>query len=206
MTIEAVVFDVGNVLLEWHPEEHYDARIGRDRREKLFAEVDIEGMNEGVDLGASLHESVSALAAQHPDWHDEIMIWHDDWLDMASPDIPMTATILRALKSRGVPVFSLTNFGRETYDLAAKHYPVLREFDRDFISGHMGVIKPDPEIYRRLESESGVAPEKLIFADDRADNIAAAAARGWQTHQFTNPEGWADRLIREGLLQPGDLS
>ena len=47
---------------------------------------------------------------------------------------------------------------------------------------------------------AGHAPEALLFADDRADNIAAAAARGWHTHHFTDPAGWARRLVAEGLL------
>jgi 2-haloacid dehalogenase len=42
----------------------------------------------------------------------------------------------------------------------------------------------------------------LLFADDRHDNIAAAKARGWQTHLFDGPAGWAERLVKEGLLTP----
>ncbi|MEY2962082.1 MAG: hypothetical protein RLZ60_1912, partial [Pseudomonadota bacterium] len=44
----------------------------------------------------------------------------------------------------------------------------------------------------------------LLFADDRADNIAAAAARGWKTHLFTDPQGFAARLVAEGLLSEED--
>jgi 2-haloacid dehalogenase len=40
----------------------------------------------------------------------------------------------------------------------------------------------------------------LLFADDRADNIAMAASRGWQTYLFKTPQGWADRLVGAGLL------
>jgi 2-haloacid dehalogenase len=66
----------------------------------------------------------------------------------------------------------------------------------------MGVIKPDPLIYRMVEDDCGLAPETLLFADDRADNIAMAASRGWQTHLFDGPQGWADRLVAEGLVRP----
>ena len=64
----------------------------------------------------------------------------------------------------------------------------------------MAVIKPDAEIYALLESDCGHAPQGLLFADDRIDNINAAAKRGWQTHHFDTPEGWAARLVAEGLL------
>ncbi len=51
-----------------------------------------------------------------------------------------------------------------------------------------------------LEKATGLSGDALIFTDDRVDNIAAAAVRGWRTHQFKNPESWADRLVVEGLL------
>ena len=64
----------------------------------------------------------------------------------------------------------------------------------------MGMAKPDADIFAAMEADCGVAPGAMLFTDDRADNIAAAAARGWQTHHFDGPEGWARRLVAEGLL------
>ncbi|MDO6731518.1 HAD family phosphatase [Marinovum sp. 2_MG-2023] len=200
MTIEAVVFDIGNVLIEWQPERYYDARIGRARREQLFAEVPLEEMNLGVDRGDDFAQAVADLAKLHPAWAAEITLWHDDWIDMASPAIDRSVRSLRSLRSRGVPVFALSNFGRKTFEIACQHYPFLSEFDTRYISGHMGTIKPEPLIFEMLETTCGVAPEALLFTDDRADNIAAAQARGWQVHLFEGAEGWAARLVSEGLL------
>lgn len=204
MTIQAVVFDIGNVLIEWQPERFFDSAIGQDRRRAMFAAVDLHGMNDGVDAGANFHETLAETAKKYPDWKTEIDIWHDRWIDIASPAIDHSVRLMAALQARDVPVFSLTNFGIQTYDIAAAKYPFLRQFDRDFISGHMGVIKPDPVIYEMLETKSGVAPDALLFADDRPDNIVAATARGWQTHLFEHPQGWADRLVSEGLLSTED--
>lgn len=206
MTPEAVVFDIGNVLIEWQPERFYDARIGEDRRRAMFAEVDLHGMNDRVDLGGDFRGTIYGMAEATPAWRDEIRMWHDHWIEMASPVIDHSVRLMRALQARGVPVFSLTNFGIGSYDHAATFYPFLRAFDRDFISGHMGVIKPDPEIYRRLEDASGIAPGALLFTDDRADNIAMASSRGWQTHLFEGPQGWADRLVDAGLLTKEDAA
>jgi 2-haloacid dehalogenase len=198
--IGAVVFDIGNVLLRWDPEGFYDRVIGPDRRARLFAEVDLSGMNARVDLGESFAALVGETAAAHPDWAAEIAMWRDRWIEMAAPEIPETVAVLRALKARSVPVFALSNFGVETFALAETHYPWLNAFDRRYISGHLGVMKPDPTIYRIVEADCGIAPERLLFADDRADNIEAAEARGWQGHLFDGPEGWAARLVAEGLL------
>jgi len=116
--------------------------------------------------------------------------------------IAHSVRLMAALQTKKIPVFSLTNFGVETYALAETRYPFLRQFDRDFISGHMQVIKPDPRIYPLLEQGSGLSGEALLFTDDRAENIAAADARNWQTHLFEGPQGWADRLVTAGLLTP----
>lgn len=200
MSIDAVIFDIGNVLIEWQPEKFYDRRIGRQRREALFAEVPLHDEHQRVDEGVALGDVVFPLAERFPHWGDEIRMWHDHWAELAAPDIPRSVRLLRALKRNRVPVFTLTNFGHDNYPLSQAAFPFLREFDREYVSGRLRLIKPDPAIYAHVEADCGIAPERLLFTDDRRDNIDAARARGWQTHHFTGPQGWADRLVAEGLL------
>ena len=198
--IRAVVFDIGNVLIAWHPERFYDRAIGEDRRRALFAAVDLHKMHDAVDRGGDLTTVVQDCARSHPEWAAEILLWRDNWLDLVGPVIDGSVAVLRALKATGVPVFALSNFGRGTFQMALPLYPVLAEFDRTYLSGDMGVNKPEAEIYRRVEEDCGLAPEALLFTDDRAENIDAATARGWQTHLFDGPEGFRTRLQQEGLL------
>lgn len=200
MPIQAVVFDIGNVLIEWQPERFYDQVIGADRRRAFFGAIDLHGMNDRVDRGETFRDVVEQTAQDFPDWADEIMMWHDRWIEMASPTIDHSVRLLRALRRAGYPVFALSNFGIQTFDIGIREYPFLEEFDKRYISGHMGVIKPDAEIYQMVEEDCGIAPGDLLFADDRQDNIDAAAARGWQVHLFTDAQGWADRLVAEGLI------
>lgn len=200
MTIEAVVFDIGNVLIEWQPERYYDSVIGEERRRRVFDTVDLHKMNDRVDRGEHFRDVIYETADQYPELRDDIRIWHDSWLEMASPVILRSVRLMRALQAKGVPVFALTNFGVETFALAQTKYDFLSEFDRAYVSGHMKVIKPDADIYMQVEADCGIAPDRLLFTDDRADNIAAAAARGWQTHLFEGPNGWAERLVNAGLL------
>lgn len=201
MTIEAVVFDIGNVLIQWNPEAFYDRMIGRDRRKTLFDKVDLHGMNIKVDLGADMKSAVAALADQHPDWASEIRMWHENWIEMATPAIDHSVRLLRALRRRKMPVFALSNFGTKTFEQAEANYPFLEEFDARFISGHLGMIKPDPAIYAHLEAQTGVAPSALLFVDDRPENIAAAEACGWHGHLFEGAKGFEARLIAEGLIE-----
>ena len=198
--IGAVIFDIGNVLIEWRPERFYDRTIGKDRREAMFAAVDLHGMNDKIDLGGPFKETIYETAETYPEWRTEIQMWHKHWIELASPEITKSVRYMRRLRERGIPVFALTNFGIESFDYAKTHYEFLDEFDRAYVSGHMGVIKPDPRIYEMVEADCGVSPEALLFTDDRADNIEAAEKRGWKTHHFEGPDGLGDALKNHDLL------
>ncbi|WP_179378093.1 HAD family hydrolase [Jannaschia marina] len=200
MTIQAVIFDIGNVLIGWQPEDFYDRVIGEDRRRALFAEVDLHGMNDRVDLGEGFRDVIYETAAAHPAWEPEIRLWHDRWLELTTPVIGQSVRLLHGLRAKGMPVHALTNFGIESFDLARGHFDFLNHFDRTFVSGHMGVIKPAPEIYAQVEATLDLPPAALLFADDRPANVEAARERGWNAHLFEGPQGWADRLVAEGLL------
>jgi 2-haloacid dehalogenase len=204
VTPEAVIFDIGNVLTRWQPEAFYDRVIGEERRRALFAAVDLHHMNDLIDEGALFRETIYDWAARHPEWEAEVRMWYDRWIELASPRIEGAIRLQRALRAKGVPVFALTNFGKHSFEEAVPMMDFLQDFDRLYVSGRMGVIKPDPRIYAMVEADCGIAPDRLLFTDDRADNITAAARRGWRTHQFESWEGWARRLVAEGLLSVGE--
>lgn len=204
-TIGAVVFDIGNVLIRWQPEDLYDQWIGRERRLQMFESLDLHAMNDRVDRGGVFQQVIYDFAEASPTYRTEIRWWHDRWLEMAQPAIDLSVQTLRALKGRGHPVYALSNFGREPFVLAEEKFEFLAEFDRRYLSGHMGVAKPDAQIYEMVEADCGHDPRTLLFVDDRAENIAVAANRGWQTHHFTTSRNWADHLIACGLLDKDDL-
>lgn len=197
---QAVIFDIGNVLTRWQPEAFYDRVIGEDRRRALFAEVDLHRMNDIVDEGALFRETIYDWADRTPHWQAEIRLWYDRWIELASPRIEGSIALQRALRAKGVPVFALTNFGKYSFEEALPKMDFLTDFDRLYVSGRMGVIKPDARIYEMVEDDCGLPPASLLFTDDRANNITAAARRGWRTHQFESWQGWAARLVAEGLL------
>ena len=205
-TPAAVVFDIGNVLVGWDPEATFDRAIGPQARARLFAEVDLAAMNLEVDRGRPLAEAVAERMGRHPAHADRIALWQSLWREMFAPVIAPSVATLRALKARGVPVFALSNFGRETFAMAEADHDFLALFDRRFLSGELDCLKPEPEIYAALEAATGLAGQALLFVDDRAENVAVAAKRGWRTHHFTDPAGWPARLVAEGLLSPEEAS
>jgi 2-haloacid dehalogenase len=197
---KAVVFDIGRVLVEWDPARLYARRIpDAAERAALWSRVDFDGMNLAGDRDGSLAEAVEALAARHPADAAHIRAWRAQWREMIGSEMVGTVALLRALRGRGVPVHALSNFAADTYAEARELFPVLREFDLEVISGREGAVKPDPAIYGILEARAGLSGPDLFFTDDRADNIAAARARGWRAHLFEGADGLAAALRAEGL-------
>lgn len=198
--VEAVVWDIGNVIGIWDPETYYDERFGREHRERFFAETGIHAVNERLDAGEPAAETLAAHAALHPGFAEEIQLWFEDWGAMFTKPVPGTAEVFREVKASGVRMLALSNFWKETLPIAKELHPVLQEFDQEFVSGHLGLIKPDAAIYAALEDGSNLKGDALIFTDDKAENIAAAEARDWKVHLFEGAEGWRARLVDEGVL------
>ena len=198
--IEAIVFDIGRVLITWDPEGCYDRWIGPERRRALFEAVPLHAANLEIDRGAPFRETIETLAAAHPDWSDEILFWHDRWAEMVVPPIAGSVALLERLLAGPRPVHALTNFGRETFVQGQDLHPFLRLFDKTFVSGHLRLVKPDPAIYAAVEAGTGLSGGQIFFTDDSPANIAAARARGWEAHLFEGPEGLEAALIERGLL------
>jgi 2-haloacid dehalogenase len=198
--VAAVVWDIGNVFAIWDPVSYYERRLGPDGCARFFAESGIDAVNEQIDLGAPARETLAAHAALHPDWADEIRLWFDDWAEMFRAPVPGMVELFEEVKETGVRMLALSNFGSETLEIARQMHPVLTGFDEAYVSAHLRCIKPDPAIYAALEDGSGLSGAELIFVDDKAENIAAAEARGWKGHLFEGADGWRARLGAEGIL------
>lgn len=199
MTVRTVLFDIGNVLLDWRPEAFLDRHVGPERRNAFLKAVPIMEVNLQIDQGAPFRESLDRLIADYPDWAEELKLWRDRFVETLGPVQDHSVRLLRALRRADVPVHALSNFGDETFAMAEREFPFLEEFDERFISARMGVMKPDAAIYAAVEDTLGEA-ESLLFVDDKQENIDAALARGWRGHLFQGAEGWAARLVAEGLL------
>jgi 2-haloacid dehalogenase len=101
-----------------------------------------------------------------------------------------------------VPLYALSNWGKDTFAIAQTHERLgfLKHFDGMVISGHEGVIKPDPAIYELLCERYAIEPTDAVFIDDNESNIEAADRLGFHTVLFTNPDDLSTRLRTWGLF------
>jgi 2-haloacid dehalogenase len=196
--IEAVVFDIGGVLLDWNPRYLYRKLFDDEpAMERFLSEVCTLDWHDAHDRGVPFERSCAELAARHPEQAELIWAWGRRSEEMIGGPIPGTAEILRALKDQGVPCYALTNMEAETYPQRLERFDFLRWFDGTVVSGFEpgGIAKPDPEIFRRLLDRFGLQPATTVLIDDAPRNLEAARRLGMQTVQFRSAgqlRGWLE--------------
>jgi 2-haloacid dehalogenase len=203
---DAVVFDLGGVLLDWNPRYLYRQLIDDEAEmERFLGEVCTMEWHAAHDRGVPVGESCAALAAAHPEYADLINAWSERSEDMIAGPIEGTVEILDELLQQGVRCYALTNMERETYPLRRERFPFMGRFAGTVVSSHEGVAKPDPEIFRRLLDRFGLEPRRTIMIDDSPPNIEMAASLGMVAVRFTSPIALRAALNRLRLLSyPSD--
>jgi 2-haloacid dehalogenase len=203
---EAVVFDIGGVLLDWNPRYLYRKLFSdEDAMERFLAEVCTLEWHDAHDRGVPFGVSCAELAARHPSCAELIWAWGRRSEEMVGDPIAGTVEILRSLKAQGVPCYGLTNMEAETYPLRAERFPFFGWFDGVVVSAFEagGIAKPDPEIFTRLLDRFGLQAASTVLIDDAARNVAAARRLGMQTVQFQSADRLRLWLEEARLLEPG---
>ncbi|HWD18476.1 MAG TPA: HAD family phosphatase [Verrucomicrobiae bacterium] len=108
------------------------------------------------------------------------------------------------LKESGAPTYIFSN----TNDIAVGHirqrFPFFGNFSGYILSYEHGVMKPDPKLYEIVERTTGEKGASIVYLDDRAENIATAAARGWHALLHETPEKSRAALQKLGLPVAGN--
>jgi 2-haloacid dehalogenase len=198
---QAVVFDVGRVLFDWNLRYLFAKLIDEPAQLEWFlAHVVTEEWHFQSDAGRPLAEMVPERQRQFPEHAALVDAYRDRFNETIDRPIEGTHALVRRLHAAGVPLYALTNFGAEFFARFRPTEPIFDLFDAIVVSGEECVAKPDPRIYAICEERFGRTPGELFFVDDNPANVAAAAARGWQTHLFEGPGPLEAELVRRGLL------
>ena len=162
--------------------------------------------HEDNDRGARYADSCAALAARWPRYAAEIWAWGTRTEEMIGGPIEDTVAVLGELLDAGVPCYALTNMEAETYPRRYERFAFLRWFAGTVVSSAEGVIKPEPEIFRRLLSRYALVAERTVFIDDSPVNIDAASALGMVALRFESAASLRAQLVARGLLgsKPGE--
>jgi 2-haloacid dehalogenase len=200
----AVLLDLGGVFLDWDPRYLYRKLFGDDvaGMEDFLANICTPVWHSEQDRGQSIAEACAERRAKFPGHAELIDAWGERAEEMVRGVIQGSVDLFAELKATGVPCYALSNMERENWERRTEIYDFLGWFDGYFISGLEGVIKPDPEYFRRALERLDLQPDEVLFIDDRPENTAAAGALGIPAVVFTTPEALRGELVGRGLLGP----
>lgn len=191
--IDAVVFDVGNVLLSFQPQELL-ARILPDcpeLRSELARRIFQSPYWCMRDRGsATAEEVIGAMSRTAPALEPYIRRVMTQWIDL--PPMPEGIEALRTCRAHGKKLYALTNYADREFAHACETHGFFSFFDGCVVSGRLGLVKPEHEIYEHLTGLYGLDPARTLFIDDSIANVEGALNCGWQGMCYT----YAGQLAR----------
>ena len=200
--IKAIIFDFGNVLLEWNPRYLYQRYFPNDPQamERFLEEVNFMEWNLLQDKGRPFAEGVAVLSKEHPHYADLIQAYYDNWTDSLGGSLAGTVEIMKELKQAGYPLYGLSNWSAETFPHAREKHDFFDLLEDMVISGEVGQVKPHPEIFQITLDRIGRPAHECLFIDDSLANIHQAQEMGFATIHFQSPEHLRLRLLELKIL------
>lgn len=199
--ISTVVFDVGRVLFEWDL-RHLFAKLITDSEELdwFLAHVVTPEWHFQHDAGRPLADMTAELTAQYPKYGPLIEAYRTRFNETIPGPVPGSLEIVDELAAQGVPLFAITNFGAEFWDMFRPTQPIFDLFGDIVVSGVEKLVKPDPAIYALALKRFDLAPGEAMFIDDNHDNVVSARASGFVAHHFRDAKSLRAELSAYGLL------
>jgi 2-haloacid dehalogenase len=183
--VTVIVFDIGNVLLRWNPRNLYRKVFqATPQMEWFLANICDTPWNEAQDLGRKWIDAIAERIALFPQWESEIRAYDERWVEMLDGEITENVCLLKQLKSAGMRTFAITNFSTEKLELAKAQFRFFEHFDGMLVSGDVGLIKPDPRIFRLLLERYRLTAANCLFIDDSITNVAVARDLGMKAIHY----------------------
>lgn len=187
--IKNIVFDAGNVLVTFNPDEYLD-RLGYDKETKRAVEKAVFRhplWNENDRGILSDEELLNGFIANAPEYEMQIRETFQKVGDSIEL-LPHTMDWVRDLKAKGYRLYVLSNYGEYTYKQTEHKLKFLPYMDGTIFSFAYKMIKPEREIYELLLEKFDLRAEESVFIDDRLENVEAARELGFCGIQFQNFE------------------
>ena len=116
-------------------------------------------------------------------------------------EVPEMIELHSRLRRAGIGTYLFSNSNELAISFIRDRFPFYATFDGHIVSYEHGALKPQPRIYEAVERESRQTGSDIVYFDDRAENVAAGAARGWRTVLHRSAPGTLQALQSWGLLR-----
>jgi len=201
--IKNIVFDIGQVLLTFNPEQYLRDRfnLSTGQIKDIARETFRSSVWLDLDRGKiSKNEAAEIFAKRLPEYSQVLIEGVLNWEEILNPIGPNIELLKEFKDHDAYEVYALSNFNDESYQVAKSEFPFLNLFKGEIISGQVGYIKPEPEIYQLLLDRFELEPAETLFIDDSKENIEAAKEFGLRTIHYKNPEQLQREIKHLNLL------
>lgn len=185
--IDTIIFDIGNVLLDFDYMKQF-RRLFDEETAQAIADISVRKTEVWLELDRgilSYEEAVSLIIRGAPRLEKEIRLAVKELYDRVE-SYPYATQWVKTLKEKGYRVYILSNYGEKPFAASKGRMPFLGYTDGQLISYEVREVKPSPVIYQALCDRFQIDPDKAVFIDDSAINIAGAKAFGLHTIHFTD--------------------
>lgn len=179
--IKNIVFDLGNVLVSFHPNKFVNENVPAPYKEIFFKTV--FGGQEWKDLDRGTleyDEAVKTFSDKIPQCSKIIKDLFDNNIVSCLSPIKENTDLLPKLKEN-YNLYIISNFHYPAFDYIYKIWDFFKYFDGKIISGHSKLLKPEIEIYNLLIEKYNLIPTECLFIDDVVENIDGAKKSGMNT-------------------------
>lgn len=189
-----IIFDFGNVLVQWHPELVYGKYFGDEAKAWWFLRHVADNEWRGrIDAGESTDACIHELKTRYPEHSEAIELYRSHWKEMLTDEVPGMRELLKEVLNK-YEVYGLTNWSMETFPEARERFGILQMIDRYVVSGEEHLIKPDPRLFQILLDRYQLKAEDCTFVDDNPDNVAAACRMGMHGIHFVGADDLRQKL------------
>lgn len=184
-----IVFDLGCVLIDWNPHKVLDRRYTDTAhhdllKQSIFYHPDWLALDRGT---LTEEDAITNFHLRTGFAPDEIAELLQEIRESLTPK-EETWALLYELHQQGHPLYCLSNMPASTFAFLKSQYDRWHVFQGIVISGEIGMMKPDLEIFEHLLSSYKLKPEQTVFIDDLEVNVLGARQVGMHAIQFSNAD------------------
>ncbi|KLV05355.1 HAD family hydrolase [Photobacterium aquae] len=186
--IRNVIFDFGAVLLHWNPSKIVESFTEDTNERQILLNYVIHHPDWlALDRGTMLMAEVIPRFALRTGMSEARIGDFIEHIQSTLTIIPETETLVDQVIALGFGTYFLTNMSSAFFEKLNEQHSFYVWFDGGLVSGKELLLKPEPEIFKRLAERFMLNPEESLFIDDSPANITAAKHLGFQTYLFTTP-------------------
>jgi len=196
-----VIFDYGNVAIQWRPFLALSHLFETEEEMKeVFEKTGFTQWNNEQDRGRSWEDGIAVMKVQHPEYAYVYEAYAAGLVPAHSTLVAGTTEIIERLHAKNIGLYGITNAARESFEAVKAASAAVRLIKATIVSGEHQLVKPDPAIFKLCLEEFGLDAQDCIFVDDLAANCDGAKSVGMDAIHFIGADDLEQQLVSRGIL------